>query len=181
MKELITLFTSFFKIGIMTFGGGYAMLPVIQREIVDSRGWASDEELMNYYAIGQCTPGLIGINTATFIGEKRKGIPGGIIATLGFATPSLVIITFIAAVLENFSHYAAVQNAFAGIRACVCILIANAILKLRKNSVVDRITLCIFSAVLLLTLFTSASPAVLVIISGAAGIMIRRWKERHGK
>ena len=119
MKELLNLFLLFAKIGATTFGGGYAMLPIIEREIVDKRHWATIEELMDYYAIGQCTPGIIAINTATFIGEKRRGITGGIIATLGFVTPALIVITVIAAVLQNFAEYAAVQNAFAGIRVCV--------------------------------------------------------------
>ena len=104
MKELFELFWMFFRIGGFTFGGGYAMLPMIQHEIVEKRKWATDEEIMNYYAVGQCTPGVIAVNTATFIGYKRKGIPGGIFATLGVIAPSIVIITVIAAFIGNFSH-----------------------------------------------------------------------------
>ena len=181
MKELLDLFLLFAKIGSTTFGGGYAMLPVIQKELVEKRDWATDEELMDYLAIGQCTPGLIAINTATFIGQKRKGIIGGIIATLGFAAPALVIIVIVAALLQNFAHYPAVQNAFAGIRVCVCVLILNAILKLWKKSVVDKITLMIFLAVFLLTVFTSASPAVLVIVSGLSGILVKQFTEGRGR
>ena len=103
MKEYIDLVVTFFKIGIMTFGGGYAMLPMIQREVVEKRGWATEEEILNYYAIGQCTPGVIAVNTATFIGDKRKGILGGFLATLGVVMPSLIIISVIAAVLNNFA------------------------------------------------------------------------------
>ena len=181
MKELLDLFLLFAKIGSTTFGGGYAMLPVIQKELVEKRGWATDEELMDYLAIGQCTPGLIAINTATFIGEKRKGVIGGIIATLGFVTPALIIIIIVAALLQNFADYPAVQNAFAGIRVCVCVLIVNAVLKLWKKSVTDKITLLIFAAVFLLTVFTAVSPAVLVIVSGVAGIFIKQFTEGRNR
>ena len=153
------------------------MLPVIQKELVEKRGWATDEELMDYLAIGQCTPGLIAINTATFIGEKRKGVIGDIVATLGFVTPALITIMIVAALLQNFADYPAVQNAFAGIRVCVCVLILNAVLKLWKKPVTDKITLLIFAAVFLLTVFTAVSPAVLVIVSGVAGIFIKQFTE----
>ena len=113
MKELFNLFFAFAKVGVLTFGGGYAMLPILQREIVEKNNWASDEELMDYYAIGQCTPGVIAVNTATFIGQKNKGIMGGIMATLGVVTPSLIIITAIAAFISNFADLAIVKNAFA--------------------------------------------------------------------
>lgn len=175
MRELIDLFLLFAKIGASTFGGGYAMIPILEREIVDKRGWATEEELMDYYAIGQCTPGLIAINTATFIGEKRRGIIGGIAATLGFTAPAFVIIILVAALLRNFADYPAVQNAFAGIRVCVCVLIFSAICRLWKKSVTDRYTLLIFFAVFLLTVFTSASPVILVIASAAAGIAIKQF------
>ena len=157
------------------------MLPIIQKELVEKRGWATDEELMDYMAIGQCTPGLIAINTATFIGEKRKGIIGGVVATLGFTAPALVVIVIVAALLQNFSHYSAVQNAFAGVRVCVCVLILNAVLRLCKKSIVDKITLMVFLAVFLLTVFTSASPAVLVIASGLVGVVIKQFTEGRNR
>ena len=181
MKELLELYLLFAKIGATTFGGGYAMLPIIEREIVDKRQWATMDELMDYYAIGQCTPGLIAINTATFIGEKRRGVAGGIIATVGFATPAFIIITIVAAVLQNFADYPVVQNAFAGIRVCVCILIINAIINLWKKSIVDKFTLLIFAAVFLISVFTSVSPALLVITAGLAGIVIKQLSEGRKK
>ena len=92
------IFLAFAKVGAMTFGGGYAMIPILERELIDKRGWATNEELMDYYAVGQCTPGIIAVNTATFIGNKLLGTIGGIIATLGMVFPSLVIITVIAGV-----------------------------------------------------------------------------------
>ena len=91
MTSLWELYITFFKVGIMTFGGGYAMLPILQREVVENKGWATEAELADYYAIGQCTPGVIAVNTATFIGQKTKGVAGGIIATLGVVSPSLLI------------------------------------------------------------------------------------------
>ena len=113
MNQYADLFLTFARIGGLTFGGGYAMLPMLQREVVEKRGWATEEELMNYYAIGQCTPGIIAVNTATFVGQKTAGILGGIIATLGVAFPSLVIICIITAFIQNFAELAVVQNAFA--------------------------------------------------------------------
>ncbi len=127
MKELFNLFLAFAKVGVLTFGGGYAMLPILQREVVEKNNWASDEELMDYYAIGQCTPGVIAVNTATFIGQKRKGIIGGIITTLGVVLPSMIIITIVAAFISNFADLPIVKNAFAGVRVCVCVLIFNAV------------------------------------------------------
>ena len=163
----------------MTFGGGYAMLPIIQRDIVEKRGWATKEEIADYYAIGQCTPGIIAINTATFVGYKQKGVAGGIVATLGFVTPALFIITIIAALLSNFAHLPIVQNAFAGIRVCVCILILNAVINLWKNSVTDAPSLIIFLAVAALSILFSTSPAIMVVTAGIAGIIINTIK--HSK
>ena len=173
MKELLDLFVVFARIGGFTFGGGYAMLPMLEKEVVNSRHWATEEELMDYYAIGQCTPGIIAINTATFIGYKIKGIPGGIMATLGVIAPSLVIITVIAAFISNFMELSFVNSAFAGIRACVCVLIFSAVLKLGKKALVDKITVGIFAVVLVLSLFTDISPAILVVLAGAVGIIIK--------
>lgn len=175
MKELINLFIAFAKVGVLTFGGGYAMLPILQREIVEKNKWASDEELMDYYAIGQCTPGVIAVNTATFIGQKNKGVMGGIMATLGVVTPSLIIITAIAAFISNFSDLAIVKNAFAGVRVCVCVLIFNAVVKLWKSSVTDKATLVIFIGVFLGATFTELSPILFVIITAVAGIIVKNW------
>ena len=123
------------------------MLPILQREVVETNGWATDEELADYFAIGQCTPGVIAVNTATFIGQKVSGTFGGILATLGLVFPSIVIITVIAAVLRNFAELQVVKNAFAGIRVCVCALVLNAAVKLTKKAIVDIKTLIIFIAV----------------------------------
>lgn len=170
------LFFTFFKMGAVTFGGGYAMLPILQREIVDKRAWATNEDLMDYYAIGQCTPGIIAVNTATFIGNKVKGVWGGVLATLGIVTPSLIIISVIAAFISNFSDLAIVKNAFAGIRVCVFVLIFNAVRKLGKSSVKDTATLIVFLAVFALSFFTDIPVFVIVIAAGLSGIVIKKAK-----
>lgn len=173
MNKLIDLFLTFARIGGLTFGGGYAMLPMLQKEVVEKRKWATEEEIMDYYAIGQCTPGVIAVNTATFVGQSTAGIAGGIVATLGVVFPSLVIISLIAAFLQNFADLAVVQYAFAGIRVCVCVLIFNAVVKLWKKSVIDKATLVIFVLVALGSFFLDISPVVFVLIAGAAGIILK--------
>ena len=174
MNKLLDLFLTFARIGGLTFGGGYAMLPILQKEVVEKRGWATEEELMDYYAIGQCTPGIIAVNTATFVGQRTGGVIGGIVATLGVVFPSLIIISVIAAFIQNFADLAIVQNAFAGIRVCVCVLIFNAVLKLWKKSVVDKITLVIFLAVMLGSILTDLSPILFVLMAGVAGIFLSK-------
>ena len=134
MKILWDLYRAFFTIGALTFGGGYAMLPMLEREVVNNHKWSTQEEILNYFAIGQCTPGVIAVNTATFVGYKQKGVIGGIAATLGVISPSLVIILAIAMLLENFMEIQWVQHAFAGIRVAVCALIVSSIIKLAKSS-----------------------------------------------
>ncbi|MDO4741282.1 MAG: chromate transporter [Eubacteriales bacterium] len=173
MRELLDLLLVFAKIGAVTFGGGYAMLPILQRELVEKRGWVTDEEIMDYFAIGQCTPGIIAVNTATFVGIKRRGVPGAVFATAGIVLPSLVIITVLAAFLANFAEYALVKNAFAGIRVCVCVLIANAVIKLWKKAVVDLPTLLIFLLVFGFSFFTDVTPVLFVVLAAAAGIAIK--------
>ena len=181
LKLLGALFLSFAKVGVLTFGGGYAMLPMLQREIVDAHGWATEEELADYYAIGQCTPGVIAVNTATFIGQKLGGPLCAAAATLGVVFPSVVIITVIAAVLRNFAELPVVRNAFAGIRVCVVVLILNAVLKLVKKGVVDKPTAVIAVLVFLGSVLTDLSPAVFVVISGIAGILLKNVGGKEAK
>ncbi|MBQ6878380.1 MAG: chromate transporter [Oscillospiraceae bacterium] len=182
MKELFELFLAFARIGGLTFGGGYAMLPMLQREAVEKQGWVTEEELMDYYAVGQCIPGVIAVNTATFIGNKVKGFAGAVAASLGVIAPSLVIIIAIAAFIQSFSELEIVQNAFAGIRVGVCVLIFSAIIKLFKKAIVDKFTLVLFSAVLLLTVFSGISPITFVVVSAVAGIIVHVFfMEKGGK
>jgi chromate transporter len=179
MNILLDLFLTFAKVGVMTFGGGYAMLPILQREVVEKKKWASDAELADYFAIGQCTPGIIAVNTATFIGQKTAGIFGGILATLGVVFPSIVIISVLAKVITAFSHLAVVQNAFAGIRVCVCVLIFNSVVKLWKSSVKDKKTMAIYFLVFALAFFTSISPVFFVIFAAVAGIIIKNLEAKN--
>ena len=178
MKKFLQLFLAFARVGVMTFGGGYAMIPILEREIVDRHGWATNEELMDYYAVGQCTPGVIAVNTATFIGYKVAGPLGGVVATLGVVFPSLVIITVIAGVLTHFADIPAVKSAFAAIRVCVCVLIFNAVLKLWKSAVKDKAALALFLLVFVLSVFLDISPVFYVLFCALAGILLTRWGVR---
>ena len=124
IRKLGELYISFFKIGGLTFGGGLAMLPMLQREVVEDRKWCTEEEILDMYAIGQCTPGIIAVNTATYVGYKQAGFFGGMAGTLGVISPSIIIICLIASILQNFIHLPAVIHALAGIRIVVCALLS---------------------------------------------------------
>ena len=171
---LLKLFTAFARVGVLTFGGGYAMIPMLEREIVVRHGWATSEELMDYYAVGQCTPGVIAVNTATFIGYKIAGNIGGVMATLGVVFPSFVIITVIAGIIQNFADIPAVRSAFAAIRVCVCVLIFNSVLKLWNSAVKDKAALVLCLLVFVLSMFFNISPIVFVVFCAAAGILFTR-------
>ena len=173
MNEYLELFLTFAKMGVMTFGGGMAMLPILQREVVEDRHWATEEELVDYYAIGQCTPGIIAVNTATFVGQTRKGALGGIVATLGMVFPSLVIISILAGLITNFSSVTWVQDAFAGIQVCVCVLIFNAVVKLLKKSVIDKRTSVIFLLVMIGSTLLNLSPVWFVLLAALAGFVLK--------
>jgi chromate transporter len=172
VKELLELFGVFFRIGAFTFGGGYAMLPIIQREVVEKRGWASDEEVIDYYAIGQSTPGIIAVNTATFIGFKNKGIMGAIFATLGMISPSLVIITIIASSFMHFKDIQIVQHAFAGIRVAVVALVVNAVVRMWKTTVKDSLGIILFILAFLVVTLTQISPIIIILVSATTGIVV---------
>ncbi len=174
MKIFADLFITFAKIGAVTFGGGYAMLPILQREIVENKRWGTDEELADYYAIGQCTPGVIAVNVGTFIGRKVAGIPGGIVATLGVVFPSVVIIALLAGVIQAYSSLEWVKHAFAGIRVCVCVLIFNAVIKLFGKAIIDRWTLGMYLLILAGSVFLNWSPVIFVVLAGLAGVILKR-------
>lgn len=178
MKTLIDLFFTFCRIGGLTFGGGYAMLPMIQKEIVEEKKWATEEEVLDYYAVGQCTPGIIAVNTATFIGYKVQGIIGAIVATLGVVFPSLIIITIIAALLKNFASYAIIQHAFSGIRVVVIALIISAILKLAKTSIKNYITLIIAILAFISVAFVNLSPIYIVVVAACVGLISKLIRGR---
>ena len=171
MRTYIDLFLTFAKVGVTTFGGGYAMLPILEREVVENKKWATAGELGDYFAIGQCTPGIIAVNTATFIGRKQKGILGAILATLGLATPSIIIISLLAAGLSRFYAVSAVEHAFNGLRAAICVLIINAVFKLGKTALKDAFSIILFLVVLASALLFRISPAILVLICGLLGLL----------
>lgn len=178
-KLLGQLFLSFAKIGVMTFGGGLAMLPMLERELVEDRGWVTHDEILDYYAVGQCTPGIIAVNTATFVGYKKAKVLGAVISTLGMAFPSVVIISAIAAVLSNFADIPAVQHAFAGIRIAVCALIASAVIKLAKSNVRSIAQIIIAVAAFIIIAVFGASPVVVVVGAAVAGLLLGRFGKKN--
>ena len=181
MKELLEMFLAFSRVGALTFGGGYAMLPILQGEVVEKKKWITNEEMMDFYAIGQCLPGLIAVNTASFIGNKLKGTKGGYACALGVVFPSLVIITIIAAFISGFSELPVVRNAFAGIRVCVCVLILNAVVKLWKKAIIDWKTFAIFAVVFAGSTFTEISPILFVVAAALTGIVLSVKRGGEGK
>ena len=180
MKELADLFLTFCRIGGLTFGGGYAMLPMIQQEVVEKRKWATNEEVMDYYAVGQCTPGIIAVNTATFIGYKQRGVIGGIAATAGVIFPSIVIISIIASCLQNFADLPVVQHAFGGIRVAVAVLVTTAIIKLWKTGVKDKLGIAICIGTFVVQVLLGLSPVYIVIAAILLGIAVKTLEKRKG-
>lgn len=170
MKEYLDMFLTFARIGGLTFGGGYAMLPMLQREIVEKHKWATEDDVLDYYAIGQCTPGIIAVNTATFVGVKLAGALGGAVSTVAVVCPSLIIITIISTILRNFAEYAVVQHAFAGIRVAVAALVVVSVVKLFKKGVKDVLGYVIFAVSLLLVFFLDVSPIWVVLAAIAIGV-----------
>ncbi|MBQ3552400.1 MAG: chromate transporter [Clostridia bacterium] len=179
--SLLSLFISFAKIGAFTFGGGYAMLPMLERECVNNHGWTTREELLDYFAIGQCTPGVIAVNTATFIGSKIAGILGGAAATLGVITPSIIIILIIAMLLNNFADNPHVINAFSGIRVAVAVLIINAIIRIIKQNVKDWTGIIIAALSFILVAALGISPVFAVIGAGLYGLVFGIVSNRNNK
>ncbi len=178
IKLNLELFWSFFKIGGMTFGGGLTMLPMLEHELVQKKEWVSEEELLDCYAIGQCTPGIIAVNTATFVGYKKNKISGGIFATLGMIFPSILIITIIAMFLKNFMDNIWFQHALQGVRGVVCALLCNTVINLCKKSLKNHFTELVFLAILLLGFFTKIPTIILVLLAAAAGIIADLIKEK---
>lgn len=174
--DFLQLYTTFFRIGILTFGGGLTMLPLLKYELVETKKWITEEKLLDCYAIGQCTPGIIAVNTATYVGYLKSGILGGIVATLGMVTPSVVIVTLIAAFLQNFMEVAIIQHALMGIRGAVCALMLNTVVSLAKKSLISKINIVICAVVLILALFTNIPTIALIVISGIAGVIIEKIK-----
>jgi len=176
----IKLLLTFSYIGAFTFGGGYAMLPMFQRELVEKNKWVTEEEVTELFSISQCLPGIIASNTAVFVGYKLKGVLGGVVAAFGVVLPSLIVIMLIAAFLSNFADIGIVQKAFIGLRVCVSVLIINAVLKLRKHAIVDIPAAVIFIAVFVVSVLHSFPVALLVLSAGICGIVISLIRKRIG-
>lgn len=172
MHITVDLAWTFFKMGLFTFGGGYAMLPLLQREVVENKGWATEEQLLDYYAIGQSTPGIIAVNTASFVGYFQAGIIGAIAATLGLIAPSIVIILAVASILGRYMDLALLQHAFAGIRVAVSALVCVSVYRLGKVGIVDKITLAWTCLTFIAIAFLNVSPLWLVLGSFIGGNLL---------
>ena len=178
MKKLLELYCTFFRIGGLTFGGGMAMLPMLKREIVEKYGWATEEELLDIYAIGQCTPGVIAVNTSTYIFYQQGKLVGSIFATLGMISPSLIIISLIASILKEFMALPIVLHALAGIRITVCALMLNTVFSLMKSGIKDKLGVLLFLFGFLLATFTPIPTILLVVCAAVIGIFVKLRKER---
>lgn len=179
MRELVELYWTFFRIGGLTFGGGLTMLPMLKYELVEKREWVSEEQLLDCYAIGQCTPGIIAVNTATYVGYLRRGIAGGISATMGMISPSVIIITLVALCLESFMDNVWLQHALMGVRGVVCALMLNTVLTLAKKSLVSKVTYVICILAFLAAMFTEIPLIVIVLLSGVAGVLKEMGKKEN--
>jgi chromate transporter len=175
---------------MFTFGGGYAMIPIVERELIKKRGWTTMEEVMDYYTIAQITPGLIAVNLSTFVGDKQKGVLGGVLATIGFILPGSVFIMAAAIFISNIADYPVVLHAFAGIRVAVGALVLDTVVKMVKGVFKDAKALIIYIIVFFVSLLPTQaglvlgivpgflkSPVLLVLASGAAGLFIYRQKK----
>lgn len=180
--SLFTLFWTFAKIGSVTFGGGYAMLPILQKEVVSNKRWCTESDLLDYFAVGQCTPGIIAVNTSTFIGYNTRGNIGGIVATLGFIFPSFVLIAILVPLLMMIEDNQYVKMALTGIRVAVCALITVSVISLSKKSIVDFFTFILMAFTLTFMLLFNLSPILFVIIGIIYGIAVsllkQRWKKK---
>jgi chromate transporter len=174
LKEYLDLLATFLKLGALTFGGGYAMIPVVERELIKKKGWIDMDEVMNYYAIAQVTPGVIAVNLSTFVGYKRKGPAGGILATIGFVIPGILLVTIIALCLGKFTDAPMVQHTFAGMRVAVGALILDTVIKIVRGVFKSWKSLAIYGIVFALSFVWSFSPALLVVASGIAGLLAFR-------
>jgi len=189
MKEYLDIFLAFLKMGSVAFGGGYALIPLVERELVKKRGWITMDEVMDYYTIAQITPGLIAVNLSTFVGYKQKGISGGILATVAFVLPGITIITAVAMFISNFADQPLVLHAFAGIRIAVGALILDTVIKLVKGIFKELKAFVIYFVVFTVSVFPRGvpplgmlpgfvkSPVTLVLASGLVGLLIYRQKK----
>ena len=172
LRTLWDLFSIFFKIGLCTFGGGIAMLPILERELADKRNWTTSDELLVYFAIGQSTPGIIAVNVATFIGYKRAGLIGGCVATFGMVFPSIIIITLIAKFISNFSEIEWVQKALKGINVAVAAILTSAVYKFSKKSVKNLFGFLLLVIAFLLIFVFNVGTAYVIFGSAILGVIL---------
>ena len=179
MNMLLDLYWTFVKIGCVTFGGGYAMLPILERELVDKRHWTTMDDLRDYFSIGQCTPGIIALNVSTFIGEKRRGIPGALAALLGITIPPILIMLLVVYIYDLVKDNLYVSRAMIGVRAAVVPIIISALLKLLKSGLKDAFCYLIAAAALALCLFTKMNNALIVLLGALVGLCLKEVQSRH--
>ena len=172
LREYLELLWAFIVVGATSFGGGYAAVPVLEREMIHKRGWLCMDEVLDFYTIAQITPGVILINIATFAGYKRKGVPGGIIATIGLVLPGFCLMLLISLFVQRFAEYPIVQHALAGIRLAVCALILNATIRLFKGFWKNVRSLVISIIVFTLSAVLSVSPVLIILGAGLAGFLL---------
>lgn len=172
MKELLQLYTTFFRIGGLTFGGGLTMLPLLKYELAEKQGWVTEDELLDYYAVGQCTPGIIAVNVSTFVGYKKRGVIGAIFATLGMVSPSLIIISILALFLEQFMSNQIVAHAIEGIKIVVCALMLNTVITMAKKNLINALSRGVCAAAFLLAVFTPIPTVLLVVLAGLLGVIL---------
>lgn len=177
------LFISWFKISITTFGGGYSMLPMIEREIIKERGWVSNEEVLECYSIGQITPGIISVNAATLVGYKVKGTFGALCSTLGIVAPSVMLVSILSSIILQFYNDPIVLHALAGIQIGVCVLLVGSVYKMACASIKDYFSLIIFVMTFLVAFLTDISVIYIVIAILVAGLVfsfIKKWSQGNG-
>ena len=180
-KRLLTLFWTFFKIGAFTFGGGYAMIPLIQRETVEKHGWITEDDILEIIAIAESTPGPIAINSATFVGFRTAGVLGAACATLGVVLPSFIIISAIASVLGAFLEFRAVRYAFFGIRAGVLGLVIKALITMHGKMKKDVLSYVVAVGAFIATAILKVDIILVIIGCAIAGLVTTLIKERGGR
>jgi len=174
LKDLFELYMAFFRIGGLTFGGGLTMLPMLKHELVENKKWVNEDELLDYYAIGQCTPGIIAVNVATFVRYKRRGILGGIFSTLGMISPSLIIVSILAVFLKQFMSNQMISHAIAGIKIVVCALMINTVITMAKKTIHGILSTVLCCIVFGIAMFTEVPSVLLVVVAGIIGVISYR-------
>lgn len=181
LKQFLELYFAFVKIGAFTFGGGLAMMPIMQRELIEKRGWVSEEELIDYFAIGQSTPGIIAVNVATFVGYKKLGWLGGIIGTLGVVTPSWVIIMLLAGAISSVDKYPLAQRALRGINVAVAALLTSVIVKFTKKTIKNFWNALFMLLAFALIYFFKVQSVWIILSSLIIGCLLTLYKQKKQK